>query len=107
MNLLFVDKSIKDVDIFVQSVNENTKCVMYDFFATVESLTKKIVDLGVLQYDVVGFAFENDKSGNKLFVSHKYYIDVKNNDIVSNDLTNFIKMIVATYNVKIIDFLGS
>ena len=106
MNLLFVDKSIKDVDIFVGSVNENTKCIVYDFFTPIKSTTKKIVDFGISQYDVIGFAFENDKSGNKFFVSNKYYISLKNKDVESNDVTKFIKSIIVTYNVKTVDFLG-
>ena len=111
MNLLLVDDTLVDLELFTTAVNENTKVVQYGSDESLETLTKKIADLSVVEFNVLGFAFVNEGSLNKSFVRGTSFVKYERDDkkklfVVSNTTTEFIKLLVNTYNIKTIDFLG-
>jgi alpha-tubulin suppressor-like RCC1 family protein len=107
MNLLLIDKQIPDADKFITSLNESTKYVTYDTREdTFEILNSKIQDLGVSNFENLGFVFMGEHGPFKFFVSYNSFISFDETGIKENNTTNFIKNLVTLYNIKTIDFLA-
>lgn len=95
-NLLFVDKSLKSLDVFVNGCNNNTKCVIYDVNNdTFENLNEKVQLLGESSLENVGFVFEHGIGSYELFVENTPFITIGGEKGVAENLvSNFIKSIV-------------
>ena len=108
MNLLLIDSEIPGLDIFMKSCNSNTKCIVYHTkLVSFELLYKKIISLGQLRYNNLGFVFVNDDRSNKLFIDNRPFITYNEQiQITENTTSSFIKHLVKRYSIKTIDFLA-
>ena len=97
-NLLLVDRSVKGVTAFVDSVNSNTFPVTYSKWGTkaelLSILKKNYIDGGISRIGIV-FYLEN---GSPLFLEGKPFFH--------NDNVEFIVSIIKEFGVKNIDYLA-
>ena len=91
-NVLLVDRSIRDYNIFVSSVNESTIPILYSKTTTREELLTSLS--AYTSIDRIAIAFSND--GINLFLENQTFFDNM----------NFIVEVIQQYNVKNIDYLG-
>jgi alpha-tubulin suppressor-like RCC1 family protein len=106
MNLLLIDSSIPDLNLFEKGINHDTKYVIYTKEDTLENVNQKIRDLGLTSFDYVGYVFVDNLDIFKIFVKDESFITLNNREILDNNTTNFIKDLVTNYNVKYLDFLA-
>jgi hypothetical protein len=109
MNLLLIDDTIQALSIFINSCNDNTKYVVYNYSDTLEIIKRKIEDLNISSFNKLAFVFSSGSDiNNKLFVIDQSFItyDPSNNIITDNEVTFFIKYLVDVYSVEYIDFLA-
>ena len=96
MNLLLIDCSIPYCDDFVNSLNDNTKCVVYNCKDTVKTIKNNILKLNIDKINNLGFVFV--ESGN--------YKMIGNTEVKSDEMKLFVHEIVLKYDIKTIDFLA-
>ncbi len=109
MNLLLVDSTIPSLNTFLDGVNQNTKTVTYSIEDTFESLKEKIDNLGILNFDYMGFVFQDKHYFFQKFISDNSFITLQNNNIniiEENNTTLLIKELVRKYSIKTLDFLA-
>lgn len=121
MNLLLINKTIPGFSEFIDSINSNTKYVVYDTNTdTFNGILEQINQIGIDNFTNIGFVFENNTWGNQVFLENTNFIDVvsTNNfdedgnlvsvtqEIIKNQTTNFIKNLVGKYQISNIDFLA-
>jgi hypothetical protein len=105
MNLLLVDKSLNSLQTFLNGCNSNTKCVLYEPSDSFDDIKNSINNLGEVSFSHLGFVFEN--SGIvKLFVSNNSFVSFDESGVIPNNVTEFIKLLVNTYNINKVDFLA-
>lgn len=106
MNLLLIDENIPGLNIFTESINENSKYIIYRYSDTFDELEKKIYDFGLEVFENLSIVFVDDHRPTKLFVSFNSFISFSNNTIQSNLTTDFFKKIINKYQIKNLDFLA-
>jgi alpha-tubulin suppressor-like RCC1 family protein len=102
-NLLVIDRSVQDFQVFVNSVNSNTLPVLYLSIKTIYNFLQESITNGDT-YERVGFVFINGigSIGGTLAKEGSFNAPIEFSDF-RNLLINFIKMC----NVKNIDFFAS
>lgn len=121
MNLLLVDDSIYGLSTFLNSINLNTKYVIYNTIDNLDTIIKQINELNTINFDNIAFIFSSNNNyiESKIFLDNKQFISyiIENNDtqlinnqeniiIIENEVTIFIKYLINRYSVKNIDFLA-
>jgi alpha-tubulin suppressor-like RCC1 family protein len=107
MNLLLVDSTVFEVDLFTRACNENTKFVIYDSHKdTFDTVKQKIAVLNVTVFSNLAFAFIDQHHFLNFFVSNNTFISLNSDGIQENNTTKFIKELVENYNITTIDFLA-
>ena len=93
-NLLLINKTVKDSNVFINSCNENTFPLAY-----LESTTYN--DLNISN------EFQTDIINRIAIVCHNYQLTfVENKEFMSVENTEFIISMIKKFNVKNIDFLA-
>ena len=91
-NVLLIDTSISDYNVFVTSVNESTIPILYSSATTREELLASLS--AYTSIDRIGIAFAN--STNVLFLEKQSFFDN----------ISFIIQIIQQFSVKHIDYLA-
>lgn len=108
MNLLIIDNSLNSLLLFESAINVNTKYITYDYTTeTLTDLTTKISNLGESSYSNLAFVFSFNNTYTQQLALNENFItlDISNN-IISNNVINFISNLVTTYSISTIDFLA-
>ena len=99
-NVLLIDTSISDYNVFVTSVNASTIPILYSSATTREELLASLS--AYTSIDRIGIAFAN--SANVLFLEDAPFFDIQL--IPFSDNTNFMISIIQQFGVKHIDYLA-
>ena len=93
VNILLIDRFVRDYNVFVTSVNSSTLPIVYSNTTTRRQILSQLSDLTTI--DRIGIAFSNE--GNTLFLENGSFF---------GDNMNFIISLIQEKNVKNIDYLG-
>jgi alpha-tubulin suppressor-like RCC1 family protein len=99
-NVLFIDSSITDYNIFVSSVNASTVPLVYSSSTTRAEILATLSEYTSI--DRIGIAFSN--STNVLFLEGETFFNDPLEPFSNN--TNFIISLIQQWNVKHIDYLA-
>lgn len=99
MNLLLIDDTILDIQIFINGINDKTKYVTYNYENTFEEIENKISELTVDEFNIIGFVFCDRHINTQIFLEYEFFNK-------SEKILNFMKHLIEKYKIKIIDFLA-
>jgi hypothetical protein len=103
-----IDKTLKNIETFLNSCNNDTKVILYNLNDTFEELINIIQSLSETKFNHLGFVFENNNVIVKMFINNAPFISLSHdgNNIEENLTTTFIKYLISIYNIETLDFLA-
>ena len=113
-NIILIDKTVQQSDIFFNSSNENTLAICYNSYTEREKLLEYL-KTNFTTLDRIALIFHNSMMNNKIFLNEQPFFTeddltlFENNKDNSNNYSNnvsFILEILKTFQVKNIDFLA-
>jgi hypothetical protein len=111
-NILFIDDTVDDTNIFVDAANETTLTIIYSFNTDRDKINTFIrfnfTSLDRLAFVFHGFASES-QNVNVRFINYEYFFtsdDLLTTTTTYSDNITFLKNLITDLNVKHIDYLG-
>ena len=99
-NILLIDNTIKNYQDIVDSVNSNTKVIVYSYSYTKEDLSNILMVFTTIER--IGFIFFTNEDGTVQFLDYEPFFTPD----MDNDNLMFIINLIKKYNVRNIDFLA-
>ncbi len=100
--IIFIDKSIDEFNIFYESANNNTYPILYSNLTTKNEIINILTQFE--EINRIAFIFMNKELENCIFLENEYFFS---NDVNNyNENTKFIIEIIKTFKINHVDFLG-
>jgi alpha-tubulin suppressor-like RCC1 family protein len=104
MNVLLVDSSVRDAQIFIDSVNANTFPILYSSSSTKDELLD-VLQNNFTTLDRIGLVFYGSGAGSAQFLDNApFFISPETNPYSEN--VEFIINVISHFQVKNIDYLA-
>ena len=105
-NILLIDSSVSEKQIFYDSVNSDTYPIIYSYDSKLSDLEEVFKKFST--FERISFVFHDNISRGKIFVNNELFFvdsDLTNFESFSSNV-NFLINTIKTYSVKNVDFLA-
>ena len=108
-NILLIDSTVRENNIFIDSCNINTFPIVYNYYSNRTELKNLLLNkFSLTQLSRIAFVFHNANMDSKKFLNNENfftYEDIRENIVVSENV-QFLIDIINEFNIKHIDYLA-
>ena len=105
-NILLIDSTVRDYNMFITGSNNNTFPIVYDYYSNRAELAKLLLNkFSLNQLSRIALVFHNSNIHSKKFLENECFFNSLSVNSI-NENVQFLIDIIKQYNIKNIDFLA-
>jgi len=105
-NILLIDSTVRETNIFVDSCNINTFPIVYNYLSNRTELRELFNKFSLTQLSRIAFVFHNSNLHSKKFLNDDNFFELENKNSVIGENVQFLIDLIKEFNFKNVDYLA-